>query len=791
MFPYPLSRARRGLVCGSGLVLLSMSSNGVTHAQNAPIALPSITIEHIDASPPKVSIVKPSRKPTRTAAIRPRARRATPAVRGIPNTASVAAGATMGSPPAEAPATLPPDSLSAQLAGQSRGEANSLRLGKPDQGGSRLGLTPLQTPASVEAISAETIEERGEHDIIDAVSQNATGITAIPSPGNGGIAYTSRGFSGDGSVLQLLDGTRLYVGAGTVTFPFDTWSAERIDVLRGPASVLYGEGAIGGAIDIISKKPILTQFQGQIEGAVGDYTTRRVALDVGGPLVDPHWGYRFTYSANASEGYVDHGDFSNNTFFAAIAFQPSADFTATISESYGDQRPSRYFGEPLVNGELTPGLRFINYDVSDATLHYADNYTQLKARWLAAPGVTLDNQTYYLEDHRHFRDVENYAFDPVAQLIDRSSYIEIYHTEYQVGDRIAATLRGTVFGFRNQALIGGDVNTIYFERTDNTPFSGSSTELVSGTNPGVFLNVVSLGTHNEYETRTNQGSLFAEDHLDVSDHLALLTGVRFESDHIRRNDLVALTSIDKTFQYATYRAGAVFTPVPGLAVYGQYATGVDGLGNLISLSVTNAQFALSPGHQVEVGVKDEFLGGRGEITLAAYQIVKNDLLTTNPSTLVTQQVGEQSSRGLEANVSYRLADALRVNANLAVLRAKYDDFTGTNAAGQTQSFAGDVPMNVPQQVGNLFFAYDFAPRWELRTGVQYVGRIYGDNGDTVPLHPWAVVNAQLEYRLLDNLTVTGRIYNLLDNIYATSAYSDTQAILGTPRTFEIAANVRF
>ena len=412
-------------------------------------------------------------------------------------------------------------------------------------------------------------------------------------------------------MLQLLDGTRLYVGAGTVTFPFDTWSAERIEVLRGPASVLYGEGAIGGAIDIISKKPIFSRFQGQIEGALGDYATRRVALDVGGPLVDPRWGYRFTYSGNASAGTVDNGNFSNNTFFTAIAFQPSADFTATISESYGDQRPSRTFGEPLVDGQLTRALRFINYDVSDATLHYADTYTQLKTRWLVAPGVKLDNQTYYLEDHRHFRDVEDYAFDPVAQLIDRSSYIEIYHTEYQVGDRIAATFRGDVLGLRNQALVGGDVNNIYFERTSNTPFSGTSTEPVAGTSPGVFLDVTPLGTHNEFQTRTNQGSLFAEDHLDVTDKLALLTGVRFESDHVRRNDLVNLTSIDKTFQYATTRVGAVFTPVPGLAFYGQYATGVDGLGNLISLSVSNAQFDLSRGRQVEVGVKDEFLGGRG------------------------------------------------------------------------------------------------------------------------------------------------------------------------------------
>ena len=784
----PPSLILRGLVRGGGFALLSFSSLAASHAQPAATALPPITVEPATARRPKIASAKPTAKPVRT--VRVVRQRAVPATGRVP-TPSATAGAVSATPGTEASAPLTPDSLSTRLAGQTRGEANSLQLGRPEQGGSRLGLTPLQTPASVDVISAETIQERGEHDVIDAVSQNATGITAIPSPGNGGIAYTSRGFSGDGSVLQLLDGTRLYVGAGTVTFPFDTWSAERIDVLRGPASVLYGEGAIGGAIDIISKKPIFTQFQGEIEGALGDYATRRIALDVGGPLNDPHWATRFTYSGNSSAGYVNDGNFSNNTLFTAISFQPSADFTATIAESYGDRRPSRYFGEPLVNGELTPGLRFINYDVSDATLHYADNYTQFKTQWLAAPGVTLDNQAYYLEDHRHFRDVENYAFDPVAQLIDRSSYIEIYHTEYQVGDRLAATFKGTMFGFRNQALVGGDVNNIYFERTDNTPFSGTSTEAVAGSNPGVFLNVVPLGTHSEFQTRTNQGSVFAEDHLDVTDKLALLAGGRFESDHIGRNDLVALTSIDKTFRYATYRVGAVFMPLPGLAFYGQYATGVDGLGNLISLSVTNAQFSLSPGRQVEVGVKDEFAGGRGQVTLAAYDIVKSDLLTTNPSTLVTQQVGEQSSRGLELNLSYRLSDALRFNANLAVLRAKYDNFVGTNDAGQVQSFTGAVPMNVPQQVGNAFFAYDFAPRWELRAGVQYVGRIYGDNGDAVPLHPWAVVNAQLEYRVQKNLTVTGRVYNLLDNIYATSAYSSTQAILGTPRSFEVAANYRF
>jgi iron complex outermembrane receptor protein len=114
--------------------------------------------------------------------------------------------------------------------------APTLTLNQTAGSGSRLNLTRLQTPASVEIINAETIAERGQHSVIDAVTQNATGFTASPAPGNGGLSFNTRGFTGNSTVMTLYDGTRLYVGSGTLTFPFDTWSAQRIEVLRGPAS---------------------------------------------------------------------------------------------------------------------------------------------------------------------------------------------------------------------------------------------------------------------------------------------------------------------------------------------------------------------------------------------------------------------------------------------------------------------------------------------------------------------------------------------------------------------------
>ena len=89
----------------------------------------------------------------------------------------------------------------------------------------------------------DDIRARGDASVIDAVTR-ATGVTNSGDPGNGDTALAMRGFSGQGSVLQLYDGVRLFPVAGTITFPNDPWNIERIEVLSGPASVLYGQGAL-------------------------------------------------------------------------------------------------------------------------------------------------------------------------------------------------------------------------------------------------------------------------------------------------------------------------------------------------------------------------------------------------------------------------------------------------------------------------------------------------------------------------------------------------------------------
>lgn len=694
---------------------------------------------------------------------------------------------------AEAQQADPSQALPEITVSTSKGSSNgssTLNLNEQNKSASRLNLTPLQTPASVETITSQTIAERGQHNVTDAVSQNAAGFTASSSPGNGGLSFSTRGFSGSNSVMTLYDGTRFYVGSGTVTFPFDTWSAQRIEVMRGPASVLYGEGAIGGVINVVPKKPITTPHN-EAEMSLDTNMTRRLAVDSGGPI-NPNVSYRINAVGNMSDGWVDRDKTSNLAISAAVRVQAADNLAFTFSNDYGDRSPSRYFGTPLINGSITDALRFKNYNVFDSTIRYQDNWTQFKTEWDVADGVKVQNTLYYLTSHRHWRDVESYTWNPATQSINRSSYLEIFHDQDQVGNRMDATFRGHVFGLANELVAGFDVNRIDFTHTNNSPNSVTSTVSLSGIDVGSFYDKPTSTTPG-FNANVNQYALFAEDRLSLTDQLSLVTGVRLDRPDVDRTDYkTPANSFATSLSGTSWRTGLVYTPIKDLAFYGQYATAVDPVGNLISLSATQKNFQLATGKQTEVGVKQSFLGGRGEWTLAGYQITKNNLLVADPNNITgpALQVGQQSSRGVEASIGLALDGGWRVDANLALLQAKYDNFS-QSVSGKLVSYAGNVPTNVPQQVSNIWLTWDFAPDWSVYGGVQIVGQTFSDNANTMLRPGYNVVNGGLRYKPDERTTVALRLYNLFDTVYATSSPYAGQWLLGMPRTAELSVNVKF
>ena len=679
----------------------------------------------------------------------------------------------------QAPATLAPIVVVAPSASV---------LDAPAATGSYLGLTLKETPASVEIIDRDQLDARGDANVSDAITR-AGGISAMGHPGNGFSSLSARGFSDSTSVMRLYDGLRQYGGVG-VTFPFDTWSVERIEVLRGPASVIYGDGAIGGVVNIIPRKPHSGDIENEVQATLGTQDTARLSAGSGGALND-RLAYRLDVSGNYTNGWVDRGYTSDATFSGALQFKATTDLTLTLSHAYGYQRPMRYFGTPLIDGRQSEGLRKKNYNIDDSSIRFRDQWTQLDATWTPNAATTIRSRLYHVDSQRDWRNAERYLYNRDTGLIDRSDNTAISHDQQQTGLTTDATFKRKLGSLDNTVSVGFDINHGRFQHTNNT-YSGSSGPVDPyHFAPGRFQS--DFPTIPRYRNEADQFSLFAEDRLALTQQWSVLGGVRYDHARVTRDDLVARTrALSKTYSDVGWRVGTVYDIQPDLALYAQYSEAADPVSGLLMLSPANAAFDMSKGKQIEIGLKQGFFNGKGEWTLAAYHIKKSDLLTRDPvDPSLRVQVGEQSSRGVEATIDLALAKSWRIEANATLLRAKYDDFS-ESSAGRAVSRKGNVPTNVPERLANVWLSWNFQPGWTAMGGIRYVGKRYADNANSIELPAYTTTDLALRWDVSRATTITARGYNVFDRAYFTTAYyTDTQWFYGPSRRFELTLNHRF
>jgi iron complex outermembrane receptor protein len=776
------------------LCVLILVSSSVASAQTATVTGHVLDAQGMPVSGAAVSLVASDRQTAD-------ARTASDGTFAVANVAPgrytlrvTAAGFTTWSQTVTASATASPVMVTLQVAGLNEsisvlGTAPST-LETPTLTGTRLGLTALDTPASVQVISGDVARDRGDQTLQEAETR-AVGVTRQGDPGNGGNAVVARGFGGVSSVMQLFDGEQLFVGAGTVTFPFDTWTVERIEVLNGPASVLYGNGAIGGAINVVPRKPNPYAREGSVRVAAGSFNTWRGAVDTAGPITDST-SYRFDVSANRSSTWVEDNRSRNTALSGSIRHQFSPKLNLTVSEDFGYQEPGEYFGAPTIDGVIDRSRRDVNYNVADANIWYRDSFTQVRLEWQPSANLRVRSGLHVMATNRHWRDAEEYWFDPAPNLVNRDSYIEIFHRERQIGDRTELVTTSRPLGRANTLAAGVDYNYVTFQHTNNSPYGGTSVTDRDNTTPGLFIN--EAGTVPKYRTHTNQVAVFVEDRLALTSKLSLVGGFRVDRYDAERLNLIANTTSDRVYTPASGRGGVVYELAKGFTAYGQIATATDTLGDIISNNPASALLDPTRGRQVEAGLKQSLINGRAEWTVATYHIVKKNLLTAIPGRPgEVEQVGAQSSRGVEATAGVTLPHGVRLDGNVAVLDARYDDFFEDTGSALI-SRAGNTPPSVPERTINLWATWSAPRDWQFRGGLRSVGPRYWDNTNTTRIPTYTVVDASVKKRLTRTASIDLFLYNVTDTLYATDFYFNgfaPQWMLGAPRSAEVALTVGF
>jgi len=665
----------------------------------------------------------------------------------------------------------------------------SLRLNASNSAGGRLGLSSFATPASVDVITKEEISAKGDYATLESITRSA-GISSSANPGNGGTRVSSRGFSSHNATMVTYDGTRLYVTAGTVTFPADTWTLERIEVLRGAGSVINGIGAMGVTINYVPKAPEFGESSFDALIAAGSFGMNRIALGGGAQLSD-QWAYRLDAAHSAEDGNVDRSDEKRDVFAGSLLFQPGADLAVKFSLDYADIDTDPYFGTPLINGKASDSHRQNNYNFGNGLADYEDLWARVRTEWNISPNITFRNDTFFLDVRREWQNLEEYAYNAATNQIDRAFYLGIVHDQEQLGTRSDFLIQSEWGGMANRLTVGAEINDIELDYDDNFATGGfgvSDSVPVFGFDPGTlpfatFLSVL------DSSTETTQYGFFFDDVLQVNERLSVVIGGRFDDLDYDRFDHPIGTSpssaFDADFTEFTWRAGIVYQPTATLSLYAQTSTAADPVTSPISISSGNQNFDLSTGRQYEVGLKQQILDGAGEYTLAYFHIEKEDLLTRRPGSAITEQIGQQSSEGFEVTFRVNPTDTLSIDLNAAFIDAEFDEFFSGGV-----SLAGNTPRNVPETTANLWVNWAPWSQVQVGVGLRYVDSRFGDNGNTQKLPAYTVFDASLNWNVSDSTTIILRGRNLTDEEdYVLSQYVPEQWVFGDPRAYEL--SVRF
>ncbi len=658
---------------------------------------------------------------------------------------------------------------------------------------SRLGVTAKEVPGSVEVLEREAIVEHGKRQVDEAI-ELSTGITAAAN-GSTPLAVQSRGFTNN-AVRYLYDGVDLG-SANSTGRQGGTFNLDRIEVVRGLASVLYGDGAIGGAINFVTKSPSRRNDPVEVEVGLGSYETARFGIGTGGIIADQKAYYRFDASGiNSGSGAYDSGkEFSRIT--GSLLFDVTDSLTASFHIDYSkDSTKDFYFGTPLRNGKIDLSLKDINYNnITDN--HFRGESTLLRSNieWHPNNEWAIRNLAFYSVAHRDWRNLEFYVLNSATNRVARDSFGDLDHDQNVAGDRFEILNKSKVFGFDNRISLGFEVNITDFKSARNG-FAGSDN--VDAYNPPVVSPVSLTGVQFRASARKvdfDKKSIFIDDQFNITESLKLVAGLRHDKIDTRFVFLDAGGLIrDPSFSPTSSRLGLVYDALPWLTLYGQYGKGTEPVSTLLLMNSTNTQFDLTKAKQYEVGTKSTFLNGQAEITTAIYEIEKTNVLTRDPSNPNQNiPVGKQSSRGFELAMAYRPSSQWYFDGNIAVLRAQFDDFS-ERVSGQAISREGNVPMDVPEKLANLGVRFQPFQSWYAGGYGRYVGKRYANNANTVEMPAYTKLDLTTGYRFDKKTELAFWIRNATNKYYAQwtdGSNTGSQVILGEPRTFELLLRAKF
>jgi iron complex outermembrane receptor protein len=688
---------------------------------------------------------------------------------------------------------------------------------------SRLNLRPLEIPASVDILESAVMDARGYQKVSDAVGRMA-GVVSGEHP-TAPSSFSMRGFTAS-QVATLRDG--IWLGPSTMVMrPQNTFNLDRIELMRGPSSVINGQGSVAGAINAVTKtaEPTSATAANALL-SYGRFNTSHAAVGVAGPVSETLW-YRADVSRSASDGYVRRMESSSINVTGSVLWRPTPRLRVKVAADYLDDDLAKYFGTPLVpasaaaepldvlrttTGETIDGaMRFVNYNVEDGLATARQTLLRSDVSWDLTGTVTLRNVLYGFDADRRWRNAEGYVYCASVVDVCRTpgtiqryyGYFIINHDQRLYGNRTTLNFTHAPGGRTNQGVVGAEVSALDFERARGfrrqVPLDPGDAVDPLNPLPGEYGPIELRGIS---PTTVDAWAIFVEDSIALTSRLRLAGGLRYDGLDLDRQNLSPMRvpeagGFARSYNWWSWRAGALFNLRPDVVAYGQYSNAKDPVSSNMFLVNANQNFDLTDSTQWEVGLKADLDRGRTQLTVAWFDILRDDVLERFALDSVTN-LGGIASQGLEVTSALRLSSQSRVGVNFG-----YTD-TAFRPSANFQRFAGNRPPNIPTVTANAWVSYQDVAGLPIEVGgsARYVGERFANNANAIAMKGYGIADVYAAWTR-NRLRVTARVDNVTDRVYASWAdpfyvgqidpsflYAN-QLMLGSPRTFAVMLQVGF
>ncbi|MEM9389856.1 MAG: TonB-dependent receptor [Bacteroidota bacterium] len=636
-------------------------------------------------------------------------------------------------------------------------------------------------PVTANSVSRQLIAQRGVDELGEAV-KSTPGVRPINRYG-GFQTFHIRGFN---NFVLLTDGVRDERHNISTSAPSTNLAnVARIEVLKGPASVLFGHSALGGVINIVRNQPT-SAFEANFSAAYGSFNTRRLQAGAGGPI-NEKWSYRVDFGISESDGFRDYGTSTNN-FYTAIQYRPKDGELLDIRIGLNDDVYDTDTGLPVLeDGSLVPAMDIDNrYNDPQDFLNHTRYDFQIRYVKQLSKNTKISNQLSYYWDDIDYLSTEELTFNETLDSLTRTFPFYFNHRTKPWQNQLELTHDFVTGNIEQKLLVGYSLSIMDRKTYRGDIFGPAKFATIAVQNP-----ILNQGYINHVDTRyqaklEDVHGIYAQNWLNIGEQWKALIGVRYDifrgdyfDDQVDADRNVTeegeVTEISSTA--FTYRAGLVYQPLEQLSFYSGYSTYFKP-----SRRITGDGEVFDPetGFQAELGSRVN-LGAYMTVTLSGFYLRKNDIVE-NLGGGIFQQVGSADSKGLEFEASASPVEGLTLNAGYAYTDIQIRDFDGD----EDNPLAGNRIAYAPDHLANFWANYQMPKGLFQGVGISigfyHTGENYTNAANTFELPAYTILDGSLFYNFGQG-EIRLNINNITDKEYFRDAIYGNQFFPGVSRNY--------